>query len=35
MLTLQPGMQIDFGGIGKEYAVDQRRKSGREDEHPA
>lgn len=22
-LTLQPGMQIDFGGIGKEYAVDQ------------
>lgn len=21
-LTLQPGMQIDFGGIGKEYAVD-------------
>jgi len=23
MLTLLPGMQIDFGGIGKEYAVDQ------------
>ena len=23
MLTLQPGMEIDFGGIGKEYAVDQ------------
>jgi thiamine biosynthesis lipoprotein len=22
MLKLQPGMQIDFGGIGKEYAVD-------------
>lgn len=22
-LTLLPGMQIDFGGIGKEYAVDQ------------
>jgi thiamine biosynthesis lipoprotein len=22
-LTLQPGMQIDFGGIAKEYAVDQ------------
>jgi FAD:protein FMN transferase len=22
-ITLQPGMQIDFGGIGKEYAVDQ------------
>ncbi len=22
-LRLQPGMQIDFGGIGKEYAVDQ------------
>ncbi|MCZ6826012.1 MAG: FAD:protein FMN transferase [Gammaproteobacteria bacterium] len=22
-LTLQPGMQIDFGGIGKEYAVDK------------
>lgn len=22
-LTLRPGMQIDFGGIGKEYAVDQ------------
>lgn len=22
MLTLQPGMEIDFGGIGKEYAVD-------------
>lgn len=22
-LTLQPGMQIDFGGIGKEYAVDR------------
>jgi thiamine biosynthesis lipoprotein len=23
VLTLRPGMQIDFGGIGKEYAVDQ------------
>jgi len=23
MLTLLPGMQIDFGGIGKEYAVDR------------
>ncbi|HSG66954.1 MAG TPA: FAD:protein FMN transferase [Gammaproteobacteria bacterium] len=23
VLTLQPGMQIDFGGIGKEYAVDR------------
>jgi thiamine biosynthesis lipoprotein len=23
VLTLQPDMQIDFGGIGKEYAVDQ------------
>jgi FAD:protein FMN transferase len=23
MITLSPGMQIDFGGIGKEYAVDQ------------
>ena len=22
-ITLRPGMQIDFGGIGKEYAVDQ------------
>lgn len=22
-LTMQPGMQIDFGGIGKEYAVDR------------
>ena len=22
LLTLQPGMEIDFGGIGKEYAVD-------------
>jgi FAD:protein FMN transferase len=22
-LTMRPGMQIDFGGIGKEYAVDQ------------
>jgi FAD:protein FMN transferase len=22
-LTLEPGMQIDFGGIGKEYAVDR------------
>ena len=25
-ITLQPGMQIDFGGIGKEYAVDQAIK---------
>jgi thiamine biosynthesis lipoprotein len=23
LLTLQPGMEIDFGGIGKEYAVDR------------
>jgi len=23
VITLRPGMQIDFGGIGKEYAVDQ------------
>ena len=23
VLTLTPGMQIDFGGIGKEYAVDR------------
>lgn len=23
MLTLEPGMQVDFGGIGKEYAVDR------------
>jgi len=23
MLTLRPGMEIDFGGIGKEYAVDR------------
>ena len=22
VLTLQPGMELDFGGIGKEYAVD-------------
>ncbi len=22
-LRLPPGMQVDFGGIGKEYAVDQ------------
>jgi len=26
LLTLQPGMQIDLGGIGKEYAVDQVAK---------
>ncbi|HEU5136167.1 MAG TPA: FAD:protein FMN transferase, partial [Steroidobacteraceae bacterium] len=25
-ITLRPGMQIDFGGIGKEYAVDQATK---------
>src|SRR6187402_2405142 len=25
-ITLLPGMQIDFGGIGKEYAVDQATK---------
>lgn len=25
-LTLQPGMEIDLGGIGKEYAVDQSAK---------
>ncbi len=23
IITMRPGMQIDFGGIGKEYAVDQ------------
>ena len=23
LITLAPGMEIDFGGIGKEYAVDQ------------
>jgi thiamine biosynthesis lipoprotein len=26
VITLRPGMQIDFGGIGKEYAVDRARK---------
>ncbi|WP_455202497.1 FAD:protein FMN transferase [Kaarinaea lacus] len=25
-ITLQPGMEIDFGGIGKEYAVDRTAK---------
>lgn len=28
-LTLRPGMQIDFGGIGKEYAVDQTLQATR------
>ena len=27
MLRLQPGMQLDFGGIGKEYAVDAAARS--------
>ena len=27
VLTLLPGMQIDFGGIGKEYAVDQAART--------
>ena len=26
LITLRPGMQIDLGGIGKEYAVDQAAK---------
>jgi FAD:protein FMN transferase len=26
VISLLPGMQIDFGGIGKEYAVDQATK---------
>jgi thiamine biosynthesis lipoprotein len=30
LLTLLPGMQIDFGGIGKEYAVDQAVRAARE-----
>lgn len=30
LLTLLPGMQIDFGGIGKEYAVDQALRAGGE-----
>jgi thiamine biosynthesis lipoprotein len=29
VLTMLPGMQIDFGGIGKEYAVDQATLSVR------
>ncbi|HEX6637917.1 MAG TPA: FAD:protein FMN transferase [Steroidobacteraceae bacterium] len=29
LLTLLPGMQIDFGGIGKEYAVDQAVRAAR------
>ena len=29
-ITLLPGMEIDFGGIGKEYAVDQAAKIARE-----
>jgi thiamine biosynthesis lipoprotein len=29
-ITLQPGMEIDLGGIGKEYAVDQTAKLIRE-----
>ena len=27
-LSIQPGMEIDFGGIGKEYAVDRAAKLG-------
>lgn len=30
VLTMLPGMQIDFGGIGKEYAVDLAAGSARE-----
>ena len=30
LLTLQPGMEIDFGGIGKEYAVDLALAAARE-----
>jgi thiamine biosynthesis lipoprotein len=30
LLTLQPGMEIDFGGIGKEYAVDLALATARE-----
>lgn len=30
VLTMRPGMQIDFGGIGKEYAVDLAAGSARE-----
>lgn len=29
-LSIQPGMEIDFGGIGKEYAVDRAAKLGAE-----
>ena len=29
-LRIQPGMEIDFGGIGKEYAVDRAAKLGAE-----
>jgi thiamine biosynthesis lipoprotein len=29
VLTMQPGMQIDLGGIGKEYAVDLAAESAR------
>lgn len=30
VLTMRPGMQIDLGGIGKEYAVDLAAESARE-----
>jgi thiamine biosynthesis lipoprotein len=30
VLTLEPGMEIDFGGIGKEYAVDRAGARARE-----
>ena len=30
VLTMLPGMQIDFGGIGKEYAVDLAAETSRE-----
>ena len=30
MLRLEPGMEIDFGGIGKEYAVDRAAQLGLE-----
>ncbi|HEY6123312.1 MAG TPA: FAD:protein FMN transferase [Steroidobacteraceae bacterium] len=30
VITLRPGMQIDFGGIGKEYAVDLAAKAAAE-----
>jgi FAD:protein FMN transferase len=28
VITLEPGMEVDFGGIGKEYAVDRAATSG-------